>query len=232
MCNSTGPSDAGTPDGLPGSAALRVVAGLLALIGYQLLAHWAATRAATPAAVAMVALGPLALVALWTVVRRSMLGGLALAAALAVVVALADQLPAATRVLPLLPQLAVCLGLAWMFGGTLRPGREPLVTRMAHIVHGTLPPQIVTYTRNVTLAWTLFMLAMSVASVVLFLFAPVSFWSLFANLLLLPLIALMFLAEYLYRSLRYRWFTHGTIAQSLGAFRRLRAAASGDSRAR
>ncbi|HEY7761076.1 MAG TPA: hypothetical protein VIA64_16795 [Burkholderiales bacterium] len=140
--------------------------------------------------------------------------------------------PPAARILPLLPQLAICLGLAWMFGRTLLAGREPLVTRMARSVHGGLPAPIVAYTRNVTLAWTLFLSAMAVTSALLFLLAPLDVWSLFANVLFFPLVGLMFLAEYAHRILRYRWFAHASIAQSVAAFRRQRPSGSADQRAR
>jgi uncharacterized membrane protein len=134
--------------------------------------------------------------------------------------------------LPLLPQLAICLGLAWMFGRTLLPGREALVTRVSRSVHGTLPAAIVAYTRSVTLAWALFLSAMAVASALLYLLAPLEVWSLFANVLFLPMVGLMFLAEYAYRILRYRWFAHASIAQTVTAFCRQRSSDSADQRAR
>ena len=140
--------------------------------------------------------------------------------------------PSAARMLLLLPQLGICLGLAWTFGHTLFPGREPLVTRMSRSVHGALPAPIVAYTRNVTLAWTLFLSAMAIISMLLYLFASLSLWSWFANLLFLPSVGLMFLAEYAYRTLRYPWFHHASIAQSLAAFRRLRRFGSTEQRAR
>jgi uncharacterized membrane protein len=140
--------------------------------------------------------------------------------------------PPAARILPLLPQLAICLGLAWMFGRTLLPGREALVTRVSRSVHGALPAAIVAYTRRVTLAWALFLSAMAVASALLYLLAPLEVWSLFANVLFLPMVGLMFLAEYAYRILRYRWFAHASIAQTVAAFCRQRSSDSADQRAR
>ena len=210
----------------------RIGAGLLALIAYQALAHWAATRAPGSMAAALVALAPVALALLWAGLRRSPMRGLAAALGCAAVVALLASIPAAAYALALAPQLIACLGLAWMFGSTLRPGREPLLTRVARGVHGSLPPRIAAYTRNVTLAWTLFLPAIAGASVLLFVLAPMRVWSLFANLLLLPLVGLMFLSEYLYRHLRYPWFAHATIAQTLGAFSRAYGSAPADTRTR
>jgi uncharacterized membrane protein len=228
MSSNTAPGDTRTGAG----AALRIGAGLLAMIAYQILAHWAVTRGAPHGGVPLAVLAPIAVVALWAGFHRSAAAGLCVATALAGVALLAHRLPGAARALPLLPQLVICLGLAWMFGRTLLRGREPLVTRMARLVHGTLPARIVGYTRHVTLAWTLFLSAMAATSLLLFAFAPLRVWSLFANLLFLPLIVLMFLAEYVHRSLRYRWFAHATIWESLGAFRRLHAVAPTDSRVR
>jgi uncharacterized membrane protein len=55
------------------------------------------------------------------------------------------------------------------------------------------------YTRQVTIAWTAFFGATAAVSTTLFLFAPPTVWSIFANLLTIPLLGLMFAAEYLVR---------------------------------
>jgi uncharacterized membrane protein len=89
------------------------------------------------------------------------------------------------------------LGLA--FGRTLRAGQVPMVSRFAAIVHGRLSPALARYTRNVTWAWTLYFSAMALLSLLLFWLAPVAVWSVFANLLNLPLLVLMFAAEYVAR---------------------------------
>ncbi len=89
--------------------------------------------------------------------------------------------------------------LATVFGVTLARGRQPLCTRFAEVVHGGLTAELVRYTRQVTLAWTLFFLTESLVSTLLFLFAPIGVWSIFANFLTLPLVLLMFAAEYLVR---------------------------------
>jgi len=89
--------------------------------------------------------------------------------------------------------------LATVFGVTLARGRQPICTRFAEVVHGGLTCELVRYTRQVTLAWTLFFLTVCLASTLLFLFAPIEVWSVFANFLTLPLVLLMFAAEYLVR---------------------------------
>lgn len=89
--------------------------------------------------------------------------------------------------------------LASMFGVTLARGRQPLCTRFAEVVHGSLTPEEVRYSRQVTLAWTLFLLAISLVSSALFFFVSIEVWSVFANFLSFPLILLMFVVEYLIR---------------------------------
>jgi uncharacterized membrane protein len=84
------------------------------------------------------------------------------------------------------------------FGLTLRAGREPLITAMARRMHG-LTPELESYTRKVTIAWTLFFATQLSLSVALFCLAPLVVWSFFVNILDLPLVALMFAAEYAVR---------------------------------
>ncbi len=102
-----------------------------------------------------------------------------------------------------IPHAAINLFLLWFFGRTLVRGREPLITRFARRLHETLAPEIEVYTRRVTLAWCFFFAAQIMLSILLFAFAPVSVWLLFISLLTFPLLALMFLGEYIYRVMRY-----------------------------
>jgi uncharacterized membrane protein len=85
------------------------------------------------------------------------------------------------------------------FALTLRPGRTPLITSMAHRLHGALSDEMIRYTRGVTIAWSLFFAAQLLTSILLFSFAPLTVWSVFVNLLDVPLVATMFAAEYAYR---------------------------------
>jgi uncharacterized membrane protein len=98
-----------------------------------------------------------------------------------------------------LQHVAMFAALAAWFGGSLRPGREALVTRFARQAEGTLSPAGVTYTRAVTLAWSMFSAVMVAASTLLYFLGPLALWSLFANLLTLPLVAAMFVFEYMVR---------------------------------
>lgn len=85
------------------------------------------------------------------------------------------------------------------FAATLLPGREALITKLARKLRGPLPPEIVAYTRAVTWAWCLFFAAQLLCSFALLTWAPIRVWSFFVNMLNLPLILLMFVAEYAFR---------------------------------
>jgi uncharacterized membrane protein len=99
----------------------------------------------------------------------------------------------------LLQQCGFYAIMAASFGRTLRPGATPLCTQLAAKVHGPLSALELSYTRRVTWAWTIFFWVNVAAEWALFEFAPLRVWSLFANFLALPLIALMFVAEYAVR---------------------------------
>lgn len=126
-----------------------------------------------------------------------------------------------------LPHAAIYLALCWMFGRTLLPAREPLITRLARQVHGTLPPRMEAYTRRATLAWGLFFGAQVAVSLGLLVYGTMDAWSLFVNRLNLPLLAAMFAGEYLYRIVRHPDFPHASIATAIGTFVKDSPAASG-----
>jgi uncharacterized membrane protein len=117
-----------------------------------------------------------------------------------------------------LTHAAANLILLWYFGRTLRAGKEALVTRLARRVHGFLPPEMVAFTRRVTLAWCAFFAAQVALSMLLFAFAPLEIWSMFVNLISLPLIALMFAGEYRYRMVRFPNHPRASIARILRAY--------------
>jgi uncharacterized membrane protein len=55
----------------------------------------------------------------------------------------------------------------------------------------------------VTVAWCCFFVAQLLGSALLFLFAPLAAWSLFVNVLNVPLVGAMFTAEFVYRQWRH-----------------------------
>lgn len=102
-----------------------------------------------------------------------------------------------------LPPFIIQCGLLWLFAGSLRAGREPLITRIARVVFQQQDEATLRYTRNVTRLWTLFFCALLVETLLLTLFAPLEVWSLFANIINYLLIVLLFSAEFIYRRLRF-----------------------------
>jgi uncharacterized membrane protein len=122
----------------------------------------------------------------------------------------------------LLQHVGTNLGLALLFGLSLRAAKGSLVTRMARIAHGgQLPPHVERYTRQVTMAWTLFFLVMSLASIGLFLFGNPVWWSIFVNFLSFPLVILMFVFEYVFRLFHVRDFEHKSILEGIRSYSRM-----------
>jgi hypothetical protein len=113
---------------------------------------------------------------------------------------------------------AAFLGLLCFFGRTLLAGKEALITRLARSVHGTLPPEIAAFTRRVTIAWCVFFASQILFSALLLAFAPFEYWSLFVNVLNLPLLILMFVGDHLYRAIRFPDYPRASIARILRAF--------------
>ncbi len=136
-------------------------------IFYLVAAHLAFTqRSAAFAALAVAALFITAMAACrgphaWLLRALIALAGGAL------VVAIARG--AAPPVILFVPPVAIPLGMSWLFGHTLLPGRMPLVERLAHMFHAPEPlgDELLLYTRRVTWAWTLLLGALALANLVL-----------------------------------------------------------------
>lgn len=108
--------------------------------------------------------------------------------------------------MPGLPHAMAYSALLVGFGYTLLPGHEAILTRAVNAVRGPLPPEMIVHTRRVTFAWCCFFAAQLLGSLLLYLFAPLEVWSLFINVLNLPLVVLMFVVEGVYRFFRFRDF--------------------------
>ena len=121
-----------------------------------------------------------------------------------------------------LPQVFCYLALLWLFGRSLLSGREALITRFARYVHGEISAPVETYTRHVTVFWFGFFAAMTIVSVSLLFFVSTNAWLFFANVLNLPLVVAGFVAEYIYRSLRFPHHPYPSLAATVDAFRRFR----------
>lgn len=217
MSSSTERSDRLT--GARTGIALSVLTGLILLGLHQYLSHWVALGPRDPVMRVLPLAVPAAVAIVVAFRRGAASGALAIGAALALLGA-AFHSAALAAWLALLPQVGISLLVAAWFGRTLLPGREPLITYVARRVHGSLPPAIEIYTRRITWAWCLWMTVLAAVSIVLFAFGDRAIWSVFANLLFFPLIALLFVLEYAYRVLRFGWFKPATLAETLHAFHR------------
>jgi uncharacterized membrane protein len=180
---------------------LQLAAIIAFVVAYAGLSHYGNSVAKTHDLGVGLALGPVLAVGLLLVWRWTHVGVALLAAAAAGMV-LRHYWPVLEKnfsVVYLLQEGGFYSLMAASFGRSLRGGRVALCTQLADKMHGPLTPQEVRYTRRVTAAWALFFILITAATVGLFLFAPLRIWSLFANFCVLPLIGLMFVAEYAVR---------------------------------
>jgi uncharacterized membrane protein len=135
-----------------------------------------------------------------TGIRRPILATLAAVAATLGVWAFArDGAAVASGV----PHAIIYATLLIVFASSLRPGREAIITRFATAVRGPLAPKVTAYTRRVTWFWCGIFAGQIVASLLLLIYAPLPVWSLLVNVLHLPLVVLLFAAEYTYRQWRH-----------------------------
>lgn len=101
------------------------------------------------------------------------------------------------------------VGLIFLFGSSLLPGRTPVVSLLSERL-GIVPltPSILRYTRNVTILWSSFFAAQLTVCFVLYFTAPIAVWSFFVNVLNIPLNLAVFISEYSWRRLYYPTFRH------------------------
>ena len=199
---------------------------LLLGIGYAVLSHRAVTSAAPDLLDALVAVMPLtglALLMAWRSAQRKRMLALWLAAC-AVLFSMSSWLVIHYHWVFLLEHAGIHALLCTAFGRTLQAGRTPMIAGFAHIVHGSLSPALISYTRSVTWAWSLYFGITSGLSLLLFWLAPIAIWSTFAYLLGGPLLGLMFVAEY---AVRCYVLPAADRAGPLEAIRAYRQAASG-----
>ena len=152
---------------------------------------------------------------------RSRLRWPVLLAAVALVVAAAlqlDRLAQHVSALWFVQHVAGHAMLALVFGRSLLPGKVPLTTRIARAVLPSMPQAVVRYSRGVTLAWTIYFVAMAAASVAIYFGSSTAVWSTFATAVSGPLAALMFVLEFAVRRCVLPVSHCGTIAQSVAGF--------------
>jgi len=198
-----------------------VIVGLLTLdMG---LAHYLSDQPEAQGWGVLVAALPMSVIGL--LVLRQWLGNLAAFLGLLLIAGvlfdLFDILRAHVDWIYLFQHLTVNLMLGFWFGRSLLRRREPLCTTFASQLHPVMHPQLRRYTHRLTQVWTAFFFSMAAVSLVLFLFAPIGAWSLFANLLTLPLVVLVFLVEYAVRIRVLPPEDHLGLTSAFRAYRRL-----------
>ena len=201
---------------------LRGLAVVVVIVGWAALAHLSSAGDAPSDLGTALGVAPIAAalaLLLWRV-RQPLLvaaGGLGLLAGLA---ALWPTLRQNVALLYFVQHLGTNLALAALFGRTLFGPGEALVTQLARAVFPTgISERKRRYTRQVTIAWTVFFLSNALLSAGLFLLAPATVWSTFANLLSLPLIGAMFIGEHLCRRRVLPPQERPTFAQAIRAYR-------------
>ncbi|RRQ24015.1 hypothetical protein D5687_04585 [Guyparkeria sp. SCN-R1] len=192
------------PDQVSGDSAATRLRGWLigAMVALNVVfAHLFAGQDQVSLAQAALAVGPLGIVALILILPRlNRIGGLiGLVGLSLLVLGTATVLHDRVSLLYLLQHLAVHIALAAFFLASLKPGRVPACTRFAEQVHDAMTPALNRYTRQVTWAWGLFFVINGAFSVALMALAGPAIWADYAVYATFPLVALMFVLEYLVR---------------------------------
>jgi uncharacterized membrane protein len=187
---------------LPGSRFPRSALAVLLLIAYPILTHVAmSTGFVYLGWMAWLCLAALVLMA---VSARRRLAGFVL---LMVPLALVDA-----ETLLKAPPVVINLALAAWFGMSLKKGEEPMIGWFARLERGDeLSPELATYTRRLTVLWTVFFVTMAATAALLAAFAAAETWSIFANGVDYVLIGVLFVGEYAYRRVRYRHYRHASL---------------------
>ena len=110
-----------------------------------------------------------------------------------------------------LPPIAGFAFMAFFFQCTLRPGSEPLITRVARKEHPALPPEIARYTRTLTWIWVWCFVLMLVVALLLAPMLPLHSWSRWMQVMAAVVPATLFLGEYTYRHHHLRDHRHASL---------------------
>ena len=201
---------------------LRGLAVVVFLIAWALLAHYGTAGDGSPDLSVLLGVSPIIAAVgllLWRTRHPLLAGG----GNLLLLGGLIWLWPTLRQNVPLvffIEHLGTNLALATLFGRSLLGGGEALITQLARAVyHGEISERKRRYTRQATLAWTLFFLSNALISAILWLLAPQAAWSVFANLLSMPLLAGMFVAEHVWRMFALPPEERPSIAQVARAYR-------------
>lgn len=190
----------------PAAVLAKQITGVVLIVVAPLAIHFAIATSSWTGLIVLIPVLQLLSVAAFAVWRApSRLRWLGPLAVLAIFgITLAERSGYSLTAMPGVPHALTYLSLLIGFGCTLLPGREAILTRVVVAVRGPMPPDVLRHTRRVTFAWCCFFAAQLIASLILYLFAPLEVWSFFVNVLNLPLIVLMFVLEGTYRYFRFR----------------------------
>lgn len=201
---------------------LRGLAVVAFLVAWALLAHYGTSGDSSPDLSVLLGVSPIIAAVgllLWRT-RHPLLAGGGNLLLLGCLIWLWPTLRQNVPLVFFIQHLGTNLALATLFGRSLLGGGEALITQLARAVyHGNISERKRIYTRHATVAWTLFFLSNALISAVLWLFAPQSAWSVFANLLSFPLLVGMFVAEHIWRLYALPPEERPSIAQVARAYR-------------
>jgi uncharacterized membrane protein len=199
---------------------LRVVLVMAIVIGYPIVMHLLLTSGQWPNVTLVVGLLPFVLLPVGLFKSGQIaLGLLTSTAVVAVPAYFWTTLLERQEWLYLIQNIGMQGLMAWIFGRTLFPPHEALITQLARRLHRSdFTPRIASYTRRVTWAWVGFFLAMALISIVLFAAASIEAWSFFINVLYLPLLGLMFVAEYAVRRYCLRGIHHLSLIKGIAVY--------------
>jgi uncharacterized membrane protein len=179
---------------------LQYAAVCVLVVAYASLSHYCNAHRVHELGAAL-ALAPLTLLSLLVAWRSlSPLAALVATAALGLMLFSVWPLLARNFSLFYLVQESSVYGILGLtFARSLRRNKIAVCSRLADKVHGPLSPQEVAYTRRVTAAWSMFFFAVAAVSIALYVGAPLRIWSIYINFCVLPLVAAMFIGEYVVR---------------------------------
>lgn len=171
------------------------------LVGNVGLAQWLSGKSSLSHELVLLALTPLAgLIVLVLQPRLRPRNTLAVGLLLVVsMLGLADLLDRHIGLYYLSQHVAIHLALAAFFLGSLRRGQQPVCTHLAAQVHDHMSPALLRYTRQITWAWGLFFVGNAAVSIGLMATFGPPLWSAYAVYATFPLVAAMFVLEYLVR---------------------------------
>jgi uncharacterized membrane protein len=114
------------------------------------------------------------------------------------------------KIIPVLVHISMFIA----FYGSLHT-ESSLIERFARLDFPDMPPEIVTYTRNVTRVWSAFFAINILLCTALAVWAENSLWALYNGGIIYLLLGLMMISEYIWRRIRYPWLEVPPLKQSM-----------------